>query len=119
MAGKLSRIRHGRRVLTDDEARERGALILPAGALGQEISKISGRDLGRTLPEEMVTRHTRICTTCSISFTETVIHPVNEPPKPRDPDERPDLCANCFKKLNRFPLIGAKRPRGHDVPRQI
>jgi hypothetical protein len=119
MAGKLSRIQRGQRVLTDEEVRERAALILPAGALGPEISKISGKDLGRALPEEMVTRHTRTCTGCRVSFTETVIHPPDEAPKPRDPDERPDLCANCFKKLNRFPLIGATRPRGHDVPRQI
>lgn len=119
MSGKLSRIQKGRRVLTDEEAIERGALILPADALAPGVHRVAGRDLGRMVRPEMVLRCQRTCTDCAVSFTETIIHPEGEEPQPRDPDERPDLCANCFKKLNRFPMIRATRPRGYDVPRQI
>jgi hypothetical protein len=116
---KISRIQRGRRVVTDEEARERGALILPPDALPPGVRRVAGKDLGRMVRPEMVSRRQRTCTGCSVSFTETVIHPAGDAPKPRDVDERPDLCANCFKKLSRFPIIGATRPRGRDVPRHI
>lgn len=116
---KIIPVNHGRRVLTEDEAREKGAILVPPGSLPAGIRKIQGKDLAKTLPPEMV--HTRkvICSECSVVFTETIISPLGEAPTPRDPDERPDLCQNCFKKLNRFPIIGAQRPRGRDVPRRI
>ena len=119
MAKNVSRIQNGRRVLTPQEAEERGAIIVPSGALPAGIRKIKRRDLAKTLPREMVSKIPRICTECSTRFIETIIHPVGELPQPRAREERSDLCANCFQKLNHFPIIGAKKPRGNDVPRRI
>lgn len=119
MAGKLSRVQHGRRILTPEEARERGAIELPPGLLQPGQRRLTLDQVTSLAAPEMIHRRTRECTDCGVSFTETIIAPVGEAPKPRDKDERPDLCANCFKKLNRFPILGARKPKGIDAPRRI
>jgi len=115
----MEQIRNGRRIITPKEASERGAIELPVVSLPAGIRKIKHQDLARTLPSSMVHERTVICSECSIVFTETIITPDGEAPKPRDPDERPDLCNRCFNALNRFPIIRAGKPRGTDVPRNI
>lgn len=119
MTGQIVQIRNGRRILTPAEAEERGALLVPPGALPPGVRKIKGRDLAKTLPREQVHERTRSCSECSTAFVETIITPAGQAPRPRDPDERPDLCNICFKRLNRFPIIGARKPRGTDVTRRI
>lgn len=116
---QLARIGGGRRILTPQEAYDRNAIALPGGTLPSGVRRIKGKDLAKSLPPEMVNTRTRTCTDCATVFVETIIAPPGERVKPRDPDERADLCANCFKKLSRYPLIGAKKPKGHDVPRRI
>jgi hypothetical protein len=120
----MADIRNGRRILTpkqEEEIRKTlpDSLILSPGSLAAGIRRLSVKDLATALPAEQVHQRTVICSGCSVPFKETIIVAAGENPKPRDKDERPDLCANCFNALNRFPIIGAKKPRGRDVPRRI
>jgi hypothetical protein len=119
MADHIDRIRNGRRILTPKGAMGPGAIELPPGELPSDLCRVRPEDLAKTLPPDMV--HTRrvVCSECETVFQEQIITPPGEAPKPRDPDERPDLCRNCFRALNRFPIIKAGKPRGTDVPRRI
>lgn len=113
----LARIRNGRRILTPDEARAKGAIELPPGTFKPGVRHLTAEQLAKQLPPEMIHETKRTCSRCATPFVETIIHPPDEVPKAREADERPDLCGNCVRRRRGgSPLLHYRRPT---TPRQL
>jgi hypothetical protein len=107
------------RIITPDGVRKQvGHFALPRGVImpGKRIALPKDVD---ALPRYMVHRRQRRCTQCSMSFTETIIAPIGEEPKERPVEDRPDLCSNCFDKLNAGITLIRPAPKRPPVPEKI